>query len=195
GGRTGRTAGRDHRHQRRGAGGARAAPLRGRRSGRAEHADLALDRPDPGDELRHRQGRHVHPGRRDLRRLGRRLRRAGPARRHDQRRPAASERRRRVVRAGDLRGRQAGRRHLPRAVDARRGRPRARAHADLLSEPAHRHPQRRRRRRRRGGRGGQGPRDQPHTERPRRVLREDRRGVRRGRPQHPRRRGHRGGAL
>ncbi len=54
-------------------------------------------------------------------------------------------RRRRRLRAGRVPRREAGRRDLPRPVDAGRGRSRARADADVLPEPAHRHPQRGRR--------------------------------------------------
>ena len=93
---------------------------------------------DPGDTFDRRQG--------DRGRVPGRLRRPGPARRRGEPGQAPRRRRRRRVRPGVLRGRQAGRRDLPRAVDARRGRRRARPHADLVAEPADRHPQRRRQR-------------------------------------------------
>ena len=55
-----------------------------------------------------------------------------------------------------------------------------RPHADLVAEPADRHPQRRRQLGRRGGRRRPGPRDQPQAGRPARVQREAGRGGRRG---------------
>ena len=76
--------------------------------------------------------------------------------------------------------RQAGRRDLPRAVDARRGRPRARQAADVVAVPADRHPQRRWRVGRRGGRRRPGPRVEQKAGRPAGLLRQDHRGVRRG---------------
>ena len=81
-----------------------------------------------------------------------------------------------VLRAG-----QAGRRDLPRAVGARRGGRRARAHADVVADAADRHPQRRRQLGRRGGRRRPGPRHEPQARRHPGVQREDDRGVRRGR--------------
>ena len=71
------------------------------------------------------------------------------------------------VRPRLLRGRQAGRRDLPRALDADRGRRRRRAHPDLVAEPADRPAQRRRRVGRRGGPCRPGPGDQPQARRPR----------------------------
>ena len=103
-----------------------------------------------GGRLRRRPG-----GRRGRRE---RLRRAGPAGGvanpdNLRTRPEAARLRPRL-----LRGRQAGRGDLPRALDADRGRRRRRAQADLVAEPADRSAQRRRGVGRRGGRGRPGPR-------------------------------------
>ena len=63
---------------------------------------------------------------------------------------------------------------LPRPVDAGRGGRRRGPDADLVAEPADRHPQRRRRVGRRGGPRRRRARHEPQARRPRRVLREDR---------------------
>jgi hypothetical protein len=67
-----------------------------------------------------------------------------------------------------------------RAVDAGRGRRRARAQADVLLEHQDGREERRRKLGRRAGRRRQRPRDEPVAGRPVRVLPEGRRGVRRG---------------
>ena len=58
----------------------------------------------------------------------------------------------------------------------------ARPHRHLVAQPQDRHPQCRRQMGRRGGHRRRGPGDEPQARRPRRLLRQDRRGVRRGRP-------------
>ncbi len=118
-----------------------------------------------------------------------RIRRSGAARRRRQPRSAAHGAGGGALPAGVLRRRQARRRDLSRAVDARRGRSGARPQADLVAVAADRHPQRRRGVGRRGGRDRRGPRLQPQARRSAGLLREDRRGVRRGRPRGGERRG------
>ena len=80
-----------------------------------------------------------------VRRPRRRLRRAAAPRRRREPRPAAHRSRHGRVRPRVLRRRQAGRRHLPRSVDADRGRRRPRPHADLVAVAADRPAQRGRR--------------------------------------------------
>src|SRR5205085_9710940 len=75
---------------------------------------------------------------------------------------------------------QAGGGDLPRALDAGRGRGRARPQADLVAEPPDRHPQRGRELGGRAGRRRPGPRHEPQARRHPGVQREDGRGVRRG---------------
>ena len=81
---------------------------------------------------------------------------------------------------GVLRAGQAGRRDLPRAVDAGRGRRRPRAHADLLAVDQDRPRERGRDLGRRGGPRRRGPDELAQARRPAGLLRQDRRGVRRG---------------
>ncbi|KAK0358146.1 hypothetical protein LTR94_036589, partial [Friedmanniomyces endolithicus] len=92
----------------------------------------------------------------------------------------AGERGRGEVRARLLRRRQAGRRHLPCALAADRGRRGRGAHPDGLSQHPHRPAQRRRDR---GGRGSgrrRRPGHQPQSRRHPRLQRQDGRGIRRG---------------
>ena len=93
----------------------------------------------------------------------RRLRRPGAAGWRRQPGLPAYGREGRELRALVLRGRQAGRRDLPRPVDARRGRRAPRPHDHLVAEPPNRHPQRGRQLGRRGGRRGRRPRLQPQA--------------------------------
>ena len=76
---------------------------------------------------------------------------------------------------------QAGRGHLPRPVDARRGRRGARPHAHLVAVAPDGPAQRGRDLGRRGGPRRPGPRHLPQAGRPPGLLRQARRGVRRGR--------------
>ncbi len=126
------------------------------------------------DSGRHLRGRPSGLGRRRGR-----LRPAAAARWCRQPRCAAHGRDRRQARPRRARGRQARRRHLPRAVDAGRGRRRPGTHRHVVAEPAHRPAQRRRHLGRRGARGRpRGPRPadhQPQPRRPRGVLQGGRR--------------------
>ena len=74
---------------------------------------------------------------------------------------------------------QAGRGDLPRPVDAGGGRRGPRPHPDLLAHPGHRHPERGGHLGRPGSGDRPGPGHQPQPPRPARLLRQDRRSVRR----------------
>ena len=91
---------------------------------------------------RPRRGRHLHRAPHAAGHRPHRVRRDGGARRGRQRRHAAHGAGRGQVHAADVRGSQAGRDHLPWAVDRSRGRPRARPDAHVLAEPEDRHQER-----------------------------------------------------